>query len=535
MKTALTIAFANAALMLPLWVHAQTQSPPVPDAIVDLSQSSAVAIVRGQWRFHDVEIIDAAHRDPGPDRMPSGPVNRTRDITPKAGREGSTGPGWQLLDPESLDVRRTAGLLSMGWYCFEFTIPRTVGSLDVAGASVYFEIVVDDYAEIWVNHTLPQVLGQTGGPMVRGWNAPNRVLLTSSATPGEKIELAVLAANGPLSDPPKNYVWIRSATLDFYKPGRATPGAAVPLEVERIDPAIDQIVPRDARLERLATGFAFTEGPVWHPDGYLLFSDPNQNVIHRFDPATGEVSIYRTKSGYAGADIGRYHQPGSNGLAIDPHGRLTICEHGNRRVSRLERNGQVTVLADAFDGKRLNSPNDLVYRSDGALFFTDPPFGLPKVYDDPARESPYTGVYSLKDDALRLVSNDLKGPNGIAFAPDEKFLYVSNWDDARKIIMRYAVGDDATLSTGEVFFDMTRAPGAEALDGLKVDQQGNIYSSGPGGVWIISPAGVHLGTLKCPELPANMAWGGPDGKTLYLTARTGLYRVGLSIPGSGIR
>jgi gluconolactonase len=527
----LIAAIGLASASLP--VLAQTQSPPVPDAVVDLSQTAGTALVRGQWRYHDVRLVPVEHRDAGPDRKPSGPVNSTFDITPKAGRDGSFGDGWQLINPEALDTRRSSGLHSMGWYCFEFTIPAAIGTHRVEGSRVYFEIVVDDYAEVWVNRTMNQVLGQTGGPLVKGWNAPNRVLISESAKPGDRFEVAVLAANAPLSDPPKNYVWVRSATLDFYGPDRALVGTSVPLKVRRLDPALDTVIPVDAKLERLATGFGFAEGPVWHPDGYLLFSDPNQNVIHRFDPRTGEVSIYRTKSGYAGTDIGLYRQPGSNGLAVDAEGRVTICEHGRRRVTRLEKNGQLTVLADAFEGNRLNSPNDLVYRSDGALFFTDPPFGLPKFHDDPRRESPYTGVYSLTSGVLRMVSNDLKGPNGLAFSPDEKFLYVANWDEQRKIIMRYAANADGTLSDGRVFFDMTAAPGAEALDGLKVDRSGNLYSSGPGGVWIIAPDGKHLGTLVCPELPANMAWGDADARTLYLTARSGLYRLRVNIAGAG--
>ena len=226
-----------------------------------------------------------------------------------------------------------------------------------------------------------------------------------------------------------------------------------------------------------------------------------------------------------------YGQPGSNGLTLDRAGRLTINEHGNRRVSRLERDGSVTVLADRFEGKRLNSPNDLVYKSDGTLYFTDPPFGLPKFFDDPRKETPFSGVYSLRDGRLRLEAKDLTGPNGIAFSPDEKHLYVSNWDDKRKVILRHAVGADGSLGPGEPFFDMTSAPGEDALDGLKVDREGNIYSSGPGGLWILSPAGKHLGTVIAPKHPHNMAWGDADGKTLYLCARSGLYAMRLGIEG----
>jgi gluconolactonase len=303
------------------------------------------------------------------------------------------------------------------------------------------------------------------------------------------------------------------------------------MRVDKRDPALDAIVPADARLERVASGFEFIEGPIWVPDGYLLFSDPNRNTIYRYTPDEG-VAIFRTKSGYAGDDIDQYHQPGSNGLALDPEGRLTINQHGNRRVIRVERNGVVTVLVDRFEGKRLNSPNDLVYRSDGTLYVTDPPFGLPKVFDDPAKELPYSGVFAVKDGRLSLVSRDLTGPNGLAFSPDERYLYVDNWDTAKKVVMRYEVQADGSLANGHVFFDMTGAPGEEALDGLKVDERGNVYVSGPGGLWILSPDGRHLGTLQMPELPANFAFGDADGRTLYLTARTGLYRLRLPIAGA---
>jgi len=277
----------------------------------------------------------------------------------------------------------------------------------------------------------------------------------------------------------------------------------------------------------------FTEGPVWvREGGYLLFSDPNNNLIYRWSPEDG-VSIFRTHSGYTGMNIGEYGQPGSNGLTLDKLGRLTINEHGNRRVTRLEKNGQLTVVADRYLGKRLNSPNDLVYKSDGSLYFTDPPFGLPKFYDDPRKELDFSGVFRVSPDGqnVTLVSNDLKGPNGLAFSPDEKYFYVDNWEDSRKIILRYGVNADGSLANPITFFDMTKAPGEDALDGMKVDERGNLYVSGPGGLWIISPEGKHLGTIVGPEHPHNMAWGDEDGKTLYLCAQTGLYRIRFNVPG----
>jgi gluconolactonase len=325
-------------------------------------------------------------------------------------------------------------------------------------------------------------------------------------------------------------VWVRSATLDFYAKGRLGWKSETRAEVKRVDPALDAIVPQGLSIEKLADGFIFTEGPVWVPDGYLLFSDPNANTIYRWTP-DGQVSVFRTKSGYAGVDVAEYGQPGSNGITLDAEGRVTIDEHGNRRVVRIEKNGAVTVLADRFQGKRLNSPNDLVYRSDGALFFTDPPFGLPKAFQDPRKELPFSGVYSLKDGNLRLVARDLEGPNGIAFSPDERYLYVANWDEKKKVVMRYRANADATLDEGAVFFDMTSAPGEDALDGVKVDVRGNLYVSGPGGLWILSPEGKHLGTIVGPEHPHNLAWGDADGRTLYLTAQTGLYRIRLNVPG----
>ena len=286
-----------------------------------------------------------------------------------------------------------------------------------------------------------------------------------------------------------------------------------------------------ARVAKVADGFQFLEGPVWVRDGgYLLFSDPNANTIYSWSPDAG-VAVFKAKSGYTGADIADYAQPGSNGLTLDREGRLTINEHGNRRVTRLEKNGVLTVLADRYQGKRLNSPNDLVYRSDGSLYFTDPPFGLPRVHEDPRKELAYSGVFRWADGRLQLLSTDLTGPNGIAFSPDERFLYVTNWDVSRKVVMRYEVAPDGNLANGQVFFDMTGAPGEEALDGLKVDQRGNLYLSGPGGLWIISPDAKPLGMIKTAELPANFAWGDADGRTLYMTARSSLYRIRLAIPG----
>ena len=527
---------ASAALLtglLPLLARAQvTGDPPFqrPDAIVDLRTRAGTELVQGVWRFHEAQVVPGTNRAPGPDLRPSGTPVKTLDLEPRAGVAAFDDSGWERIDPPALEARRGNGKVSFAWYRLTLTVPQRIGPVPVDGSTLVFEVVVDDYAEIWVDGKLPTVLGQSGGGVVRGFNAPSRVVLSRNAQPGQTFRVAVFAMNGPVSAVPTNFLWFRSATLDVYRSPAVSRLPAPAFSVDRKDPALDVVVPLGARPEELATGFGFTEGPVWSPDGDLLFSDPNENTLYRWT-RDGQVSVFRTKSGYAGVDISEFKQPGSNGLTFDPEGRLTVCQHGERRVIRIEPTGAITVLADRYQGKRLNSPNDLVYKKDGALYFTDPPFGLPKFFDDPRKELSFSGVYRVKDGQVTLVAKDLSGPNGVAFSPDEKFLYVTNWDERKKVVMRYPVKADGTLTAGSVFFDMTSAPGEEALDGMKVDAEGHLFVSGPGGVWVISGEGKHLGTLKFPQLPANMAWGDADGRTLYLTARTSVYRLRLGVPG----
>jgi gluconolactonase len=498
--------------------------PGRPDAVVDLQTDDGVALVGGEWRYADahVEEIDFLAVGTEADPDPLGPgtrPNRTYDVIPHAEAADFDDSGWRVLAPEETMLRLGNGRVCFNWYRIAVTIPERVGELDPTGATVVFEVVLDDYAEVWVDGELPLALGTAGGQVVGGFNAPNRVVLTRDARRGQRFQLAVFGINGPISASPRNYIWMRTATLDFYARERARASEEAALEIERADPRLDDLVPDATRLERIAGGFDFTEGPTWTPDGALLFSSPNTNVIYRWTPE-GTVSVFRPKSGYTSVDIGRYHQPGSNGLAFDPQGRLTICQHGNRRVLRVNPHGDTTVLADRYAGKRLNSPNDLVYRSDGTLFFTDPPFGLP----DPAEsELGFSGVYRARDGDVELVTDELEGPNGIAFSPDERWLYVGNWDPDRKVVMRY----EPETGGGDVLFDMTDAPGEDAIDGLAVDRDGNLYVCGPGGIWVLSPEGDHLGTLRLPEAPHNVAWGDADGRTLYVTAETSVYRLRL--------
>ena len=504
--------------------------PGRPDAVVDLQTDEGVGLLRGEWRYSDAQVREIDFVEVGPDLGPSGSPNRTHDIIPHAEMADFDDSDWRVLAPAETELRLGTGKVCFNWYRINVTIPERVGDFDPTGSTVVFEVVVDDYAEVWVDGALPLSLGQDDGQVVGGFNVPNRVILDRDARPGRQFQIAVFGINGPVSASPTNYIWIRSATLDFYSSERARTAWDAPLEIVRAEPGVDAVVPLHARLERVAGGFEFTEGPVWTRDGALLFSSPNMNVIYRWAP-TGTVTVFRPKSGYSDVDIGRFAQPGSNGLTFDQEGRLTICQHGNRRIIRVEPHGNITVLADRYDGKRLNSPNDLVYRSDGSLYFTDPPFGLPEAFDDPKKELQFSGVYRVQDGVVTLISDDLEGPNGIAFSPDERYLYVGNWDPQRKVVMRYEVEPSGEVSKGVVFFDMTDAPGDDAIDGIKVDQAGNLYICGPSGIWLLSSEGKHLGALELPEDPHNLAWGDEDGRSLYITALTSIYRVRLNIPG----
>ena len=322
-------------------------------------------------------------------------------------------------------------------------------------------------------------------------------------------------------------------------PGVLSPVARVsaqtaPRTIERLDPALDALVAPDAKIELLADGFDWTEGPVWHKaGGYLLFSDIPRNAIHKWKEGQG-VSVYMRPAGYAGASpFGR--ELGSNGLTLDANGELVMADHGNRQVSRVDSvKFTRTVLADRYNGKRFNSPNDLVFNRAGDLFFTDPPYGLAKLNDDPAKELDFNGVYRLsRAGVLTLLTRELTFPNGIALSPDERTLYVAVSDPARPVWMAYDLRADGTVANGRVFFDASALAkaGRQGLpDGMKVDAAGNVFATGPGGVLVLSPQGKHLGTIANGEITANCAFG-DDGWTLYMTANHALMRVRLRTRG----
>jgi gluconolactonase len=305
-------------------------------------------------------------------------------------------------------------------------------------------------------------------------------------------------------------------------------------QIIRKDPRFDQLIPKNAVLEKLADGFQWAEGPVWIKDGgFLLFSDIPINTIWKWQEGKGK-EVYLTPSGYTGTKP-RGGEPGSNGLTVDSQGRVVLCEHGDRRVTRLEKDGTKTVLADKYMGKRFNSPNDLIYRSNGDLYFTDPPYGLVKAADDQAREMDFCGVYRLsKGGELTLLTKDMTRPNGIAFSLDEKTLYVANSDPEKAVWMAFAVKDDGTLGQGRVFFDATAWAGKKKglPDGMKIDAHDNLFATGPGGVHVFAPDGTLLGSIDTGVATANCAFGG-DGSTLFVAADKSLCRIRTTTKGKG--
>jgi len=308
--------------------------------------------------------------------------------------------------------------------------------------------------------------------------------------------------------------------------------------IERLDPAFDKLIPANTKLQLLEEKkFEWSEGPVWVPDGkYLLFSDIPRNQIWKWKDGEG-LSVFLKPAGYSGSAQFTGREPGSNGLLLDKEGRLILCQHGDRRVARREKDGTLKTLADRYQGKRLNSPNDGTFAANGDLYFTDPPYGLPKLMDDPGKELDFQGVYKLTPRGeLTLLTKEMSRPNGIALSPDEKTLYVANSDAPPKaVIMAFDVKPDGTIGNGRVFFDaspLARAGKKGAPDGMKVDRNGNLFATGPGGVLVLTPQGKHLGTIATGVPTANCNWG-DDGTVLYVTADKNLCRIKTATKGKG--
>lgn len=320
---------------------------------------------------------------------------------------------------------------------------------------------------------------------------------------------------------------------------QAPPKPDNPMSIERLDPALDKLIAPDAKIEVLAGGHDWTEGPVWvKRGGYLLFSDIPKNSIYRWKEGEGE-RLYLQPSGYTGKEP-RGGETGSNGLIIDAQGSLVLCQHGDRRMARMDApldkpEPKFTPLAARYQGKQFNSPNDAVYKRNGDLYFTDPAYGMEKQWEDPKREIPFAGVYRrAASGEVTLLTSDMTRPNGMAFSPDEKRLYVAQSDEKAAIWRVFDVKSDGTIENSRVLLDVTKTVGARRglPDGLKIDTDGNLFATGPGGVLVLTPAGKHLGTIMTGQATSNVAFG-DDGRTLYMTADDYLMRVRLKAKGQG--
>ena len=335
--------------------------------------------------------------------------------------------------------------------------------------------------------------------------------------------LSSLVAAGALTAAPTP---ITSSPAPYPKDAKTT--------IERLDPALDAVLAADASVENLGSGFRWSEGPVWDPaQGALLFSDVPENRVYRWKEGAG-ITVFLEPSGFTGTEYnGR--ERGSNGLTLDPQGRLTLCQHGDRRVARLAADGKsFTTIVDRVDGKRFSSPNDLCFDKAGNLFFTDPPYGLPS---DTKQETAFNGVYRLGTDGkLTVIAKELSRPNGVALSPDEKTLYVGSTEGKEPFVKAYALNADGTVASSHIFFDgaaLMKAGRGGGFDGMKVDAHGNIWTTGPGGVLIISPEGKHLGTILTGRPTANCAFGDADHMTLYITSNESLLRVRTKVKGAG--
>jgi gluconolactonase len=304
----------------------------------------------------------------------------------------------------------------------------------------------------------------------------------------------------------------------------AQSAAPSPGPLTKVDPAFDALIDPNATLEKVAGDLGFLEGPLWMQEGHLLFSDLFKNTVWKYVPG-GKPEALLTKAGWDKDEAPKVTHFGPNGMVLDTQGRLMLCQQGNRAVIRIEKDGSRTLIADRFEGKRLNGPNDIIRSKDGSIYFSDPPYGLPRRNE---AELPFCGVYRFRDGKLDVMTKDLAVPNGLAFSPDEKYLFVADGST----IKRFDVQKDGTIANPAVFFDLATVNRRGSPDGFRVDSRGNIFTSGPRGIYVISPEGKHLGTINVPENPANCTFGGKDGRTLFITAQSGLYSIQTKTTGA---
>ena len=512
--------------------------PGRPDAIVDLQTDEGVALVGGQWRYSDARVEEIDFVELGSAGRPARARARCRTApttwcrTPR--RPTSTTRRGGVLAPGGHDAPavRTAGSASTGTG-IAVTLPeRDRRPRPDRRRPSSSRSSIDDYAEVWVNGALPLALGDTGGPVVAGFNAPNRVVLTRDARPGRPFAIAVFGINGPISASPRNYIWMRTATLDVYAPERAgRPSRAVevsaPLRARR-----DRAARRRARAGRRRLRVHRGPGLVARRRAALQLAEHQRDLPA--GPRRARSRCSARKSGYTGVDIGRYPSRGRTGSPSTREGRLTICQHGNRRVIRVEPHGDITVLADSLRGEAAQQPQRprLPLGRDACTSPTRRS-GCRQAFDDPDKELDFSGVFRSRDGEIALIDDELDGPERDRVLP------------GRALPLRRQLGPGRArsscatrsrgrrrVSTASVFFDMTDAPGEDAIDGLKVDVAGNLYVCGPGGIWVLSAGGrAPRPDPSCPRTRTTWPGATRTAARLYITALTSVYRMRLSVAG----
>jgi len=494
--------------------------PHRPDAVVDLRTAEGAALVGGVWRYRDADLVAIDSPSVGPDLGPSGPPVRTLDVAPHAEGADHDDSGWEVLDPPAVEARRGRGRVCAAWYRLAVTLPEQVGGFPVAGATVVFEVVVDDYAEVWVDGRLPIAPGQVGGGVVGGFNVPNRVVVARDARPGRRIVLAVFALNGPVSASPRNALWIRSATLDLYRPERARVAREVPGAVTRAGPAADALLPAGAALEQVADGFEDIAGLVAAPGGAVLLSAGGANAVHRWTP-DGQVEVVRAKGGAAG-------------LAMDAAGRLTVCEPGAGRVVRVEPHGNLTVLAEGLDAPRhlASGPGGVLWVGGRGLHRVDAAAAGTGPAPAPAAAAAGSGVGAPWQPVGPFAppQREPMGPGAVAALaadPGGQALYAAEGDR----VLRLAVA-----GAGRLVRDLA-GPVGDPATGWREDgpvtallAAADAVAVGvPWGVRVRAPGGAELGAVRLPAPAVALA---RSGGALFAATATALYRIAPRRPGA---